>query len=549
MSHPPPGSPAPPAEHPGAHAYTDSLRFRTGHRARGWAREGLVVVLGVAVLFSGASFAWTVFGGKTEAHRRIDEAIEIISSVHVDQPTETDLSLEAVRGMIASLDDRHALYIPRSDVAEFHKDLEGEYSGIGALIGVRDGLLVIVTPLEDSPAYRAGLLPDDHIVAVDGKLTVGFDTTDAVELLLGEEGTTVTLTIERPSSSESPEPERFDVDVVRAPIVTRTIKGVRRDPGDPETWLHTLDPSRAIAYVRITQFTPSTAQDFDQALASVPDAQGLIIDVRGNPGGLMGAAIHIADRLLSEGVIVASRGPAVGETIAAATRTDDDFKGDVIVLIDAQSASASEILAGAIVGNERGAALGTRTFGKGSVQGVYVLSDRSEIKLTQALYEVATPAGGTRPVDRRGPGDAVWGVDPNEGMHVTMTFDEMLAAREASDTFDRLGQGKGEPLEASVDWSDVTALLEARADPQLAAAHDAIAAKIDTGQWARPGNNPPTTGDLRTQERTALESAREALLDRLAEIDDRLNGLTPATTADDNPSDDTEEGNTEEGGD
>ncbi|MEO0512515.1 MAG: S41 family peptidase [Planctomycetota bacterium] len=549
---------------------------RRRNRGRGgWARQGLVVVLGLAVVFSGASVALSAWRARSGDAAAFAEVLGIVSSVHVDQPEPGELAQAAIGGMVASLEDPYSVFVPAERVAAFEKELTGSYSGIGASIEMRDGWLTIVSPLEDSPAYRAGLLPGDRIEAVDGDSTEGITADGAVARLTGEEGTQVVLTVSRLMAEPVPETvadgggsaegsdvgagvggsgvggrgEPFEVVIVRAPIVSRTVKGVRRDPADPEAWVFTLDSARGIGYVRVTQFTPSTVEAFDAAIAEMVDAglAGVIVDVRGNPGGLMDAAVRMVDRVLNDGLIVSASGPAAGSSRREASASATVFDGEVVVLIDGQSASAAEIFAGAIVGNGRGVALGTRTFGKGSVQGVFNLTDGSELKLTQAWYRVAdgsggqeqTAGGGSRAVDRAAGEGGRWGVDPSAGMYVPMSRASLIAARDAMVELDRLGGGSavraiaeagGESggTSAGEPW-DVEAVLDRRADPQLRAAHGAMVERLETGEWGRPGRDPPGSDDLRAQEARGMERERGLLIARLAELDARLAELSADT--------------------
>lgn len=491
-----------------------------------WYRLGMLGILGGAVLFSGAAIVRGLVSDSRSQAGLISDVILLMTDQHVDEPTPDELTESALAAIAASVDDPFTVYIPPALTDAFEKDLTGSYSGIGATIEMRDAWLTIVSPLEDSPAYRQGLLPDDRIVEIDGESTLGITTNQAVDRLTGEPDTDVVLTIER--AGEGDEPDRFEVTITRAPIVARTVKGLHRDPSDPERWLHAADPEHAIAYIRIAQFTDATAQEFDEAIDAIQselgEPAGLILDLRGNPGGLMATAIHVADRLLDSGVIVAAEGPSVPSSAVNATKSETRLACPIIVLINSASASASEILAGAIQGNGRGVVLGSRSFGKGSIQQIWPLreGEAGHMKITQALYKVATPEGTLRSVHRR-PDSLEWGIDPSPGMYLPMTLEQLIAAREARLAIDRLALGEADAT--GIDWAEPETALESLQDPQLLAAYRALRDMISTGQWGRPGEDPPEPGQVAADEIEAIESLRASLLDRITELEERLETL------------------------
>lgn len=478
-----------------------------------WYRVGLLGVLGGAVLFSGVVVARSFFSDARDRGGLIADVLSLVHEQHVDQPSIDDLTEAALGAIANSVGDPFTIYVPPADVAEFEKQLTGAYSGIGASIEVRDGVLTIVSPLEDSPAYRAGLLPDDRVVAIEGEPTVGLSATEAVTRLVGESGTKVTITIERNE-------ERFDVTLVREDIVSRTIRGFARSPDDPEQWQHAINDQ--IAYIRITQFSLATAEELDAALdaavVQAPNLRGLILDLRGNPGGLMDAAIKIADRFLADGIIVAAAGPKAGTSEARATSSDSDSGLEVVVLVDGASASASEILAGALAGNDRAIVVGTRSFGKGSVQQVWPLLGglAGEIKITQAYYKVPTLGGGLARVHRK-PEDLTWGIDPSPGHYVAMSTEQLINAREVRFALDKLG---GSPTDQSVGVT-----VDSLEDPQLSAAFDTLQARLASGEWGRPGGDLPTPDEVASTELARAMETREFLNQRLAEITELIDSL------------------------
>jgi C-terminal peptidase prc len=259
-----------------------------------------------------------------------------IDRFYLEEPDQKALQTGAIEGMIATLNDPYTVFVPARERREFDKELTGEYVGIGAQIQIRDGWLTIASPLEDSPAYRVGLMADDKVVKINGESTFGLTDEQCVEKLTGEPGTTVTLTIERKG-------EELELTIKREPIKTRSVKGFHRDPTDAQKWQSYIDPARKIVYLRLTQFTPNCSLEVAEALrqagADKGDVKGLILDVRWNGGGVLQDAIAIADMFLNDGVIVSTKGRSHPEEVARAEApgTLPDFP--IAVLVNAQSAS------------------------------------------------------------------------------------------------------------------------------------------------------------------------------------------------------------------
>ena len=476
----------------------------------------LVGVLGVAVL--GTTMALSRRAPDYAFFDPIIDVKHLIDTRFVGEVDGDELQRAAIDGMLGALNDPFSSYVPASAAAQFTRDLTGEYVGIGAQIMVRDGWLTIVSPLEDSPAYRAGIMADDRVVEIEGQSTFGKTADECVELLLGEEGTPVELLIERGG-------DRFTIEIVREQIRTRSVRGVLRDPEDPEAWNYFVDPDRRIAYIRITQFTPSVAEELRQALARINAADGslggLILDVRNNPGGVLDEAVRVADLFLDGGVVVSTKGRAVGERAysASASGTLPDFP--LVVLINGASASASEVVAGALADHDRAIAIGTRSFGKGSVQSVYALptrSDGSRLKLTEQYYYL--PSG--RLLHRKDE-SVVWGVDPTEGFFVPVTNEqamEMFIARRDLDVIRAAEPDNGREVPEGP-----LAIAEQLKDPQLDAAVRALIARVDTGQWKATGEPGITGAEQITQELVEARRMRERMLRQLQGLERRIETL------------------------
>lgn len=486
-----------------------------------WTQKLLVVTLAVAVV--GSTLAIT----RQSAYAFFDPLIDvkqIIDRYAVERPEEDAMQRAAIEAMLEELDDPYATYVPAEQNEEFSQELTGEYVGIGAEVTVRDDYLHIVTPLDGSPALEAGLMAGDRVVEVDGTSTEGMAVEEAVALIKGEPGTTVELLIERDG-------ETLTVEIERERITTPAVRGLHRREGD-QSWQYVIDPQRDVAYVRLNQFTPTSPEALLEAIESAEDEVttnggddrlgGLILDLRFNPGGVLSSAVEMADLFLGDGVIVSTRGrPEVHPE--EVYRAEDDGAADraypVAVLINGQSASASEVLAGALVENDRAIAVGTRTFGKGSVQAVRSLSGSAsgaQLKLTEQRYYL--PSG--RSIQRL-EDSAEWGVDPTSGFFVDMTTEEtreMLTARRQEEI---IGRDNG----ADVDWSDPQEILDALKDPQLAAAVEAMKKRLAEGEWVPVAEEAPEIDPSMVAELREARKARERILRQLERTERRISSL------------------------
>ena len=308
-----------------------------------------------------------------EEIRRFVAVYNAVRAAYVEPVDDKQLMQSAVRGLLLDLDP-HSTYFDKEDAEAFDEQASGAYEGIGVELLQQDGVLKVVAPIDDTPAARAGLRSGDFIVAIDGK---PISAIEAMEPLRGPAGSQVVLSIER--GEEKP----FDVTVTRETIRVTSVRGKLLEPG--------------YAYLRISTFQADTGTDFQKQLAQLQaqaggKLKGLVLDVRSNPGGLLTAAVQVADDLLDKGVIVTTRGRiAISDARFEATPGDLMKGAPVVVLADAGSASASEVLAGALRDNGRARIVGSRSFGKGSVQTVLPLDNGDSVKLTTARYY--TPSG------------------------------------------------------------------------------------------------------------------------------------------------------------
>ncbi|MBI2990256.1 MAG: S41 family peptidase [Candidatus Magasanikbacteria bacterium] len=293
-----------------------------------------------------------------------------IKEKHVDQPlNDVDLFYGSLKGLVDGIGDPHSVYFPPTQARQFAQDLQGEFGGIGAEIGIKGEQLSIIAPLPGSPAEKAGLRALDKIFKIDDKETLGMSLDEAVSSIRGPRGTTVRLTIARNGMESAKEIEVIR-DIINIPTVV---------------W---EEKASDIAYLRIAHFNNKTVTEFDKAIKEIMLAspKGLILDLRSNPGGYLDAAISIASEWVENGVIVRERfnDQDANEYPSAGAHRLKDMP--TVVLVDEASASASEIVAGALQDYKRARLVGVKTFGKGSVQDFEFLSDGSALKLTVAKW-------------------------------------------------------------------------------------------------------------------------------------------------------------------
>lgn len=279
---------------------------------------------------------------------------------------DQELYKGALRGLVAGANDPYTVYFDKVESKEFADDLEGAFDGIGAEIGIKDDQLQIIAPLPGTPAEKAGLRPGDHILGIDGKPTDDLTVAAAVRLIRGERGTKVTLVLRR--GKEAP----FEAEITRQKITVDSVKWEIKD---------------GIATIDVSLFGPDTANLFSKAVNDVlaKNARGILLDLRSNPGGLLNASVQIASSWVGNQVVVREKGPGVDDAFAGggAARLADI---PTVILVDGGSASASEILAGALQDYGLATLVGTKTFGKGSVQDLVSLPDGSSVKVTIAAW-------------------------------------------------------------------------------------------------------------------------------------------------------------------
>ncbi len=310
--------------------------------------------------------------------KKFTRVMKIIRENYVEEKNEDTLIEGAIRGMLMSLDP-YSSYLSKDEFKEMQIETKGQYGGLGIEITIHNGILTVVAPIEDTPAYRAGIQAGDMIVEIDGKSTKDMTLSEAVKLMRGPKGTKVVLTIMREGKSKP-----FKVEIVRDIIHIKATKSVQLDD---------------VLYIRLKQFQENAAREIlnilkkHKLLNSTNNGKiaGVILDLRNNLGGLLEEAIRVADDFLREGTIVYTKDREGVKNVFEAR--DDGFEGDfpLIVLVNRGSASASEIVAGALRDNHRALIMGEKTFGKASVQTIFPLEDGAAVRLTTAYYY--TPSG------------------------------------------------------------------------------------------------------------------------------------------------------------
>ncbi|MCF7984167.1 MAG: S41 family peptidase [Thiohalocapsa sp.] len=300
-----------------------------------------------------------------------------IKSDYVESVDDRDLLSSAIRGMLGGLDP-HSAYLDQDEYRDLQVGTSGEFGGLGIEVGMEDGFVKVIAPIDDTPAQRAGMQAGDLIVRIDGKPVKGLDLGGAVKLMRGKPGTSIELTVVREGEGEP-----LTISIERAVIKVASVKSRTLEPG--------------FGYVRISNFQARTTDDVLDAVAELKGENadglnGVILDLRNNPGGVLNAAVGVSDAFLEDGLIVYTKGRVEDSKLEFKAGPDDVLNGaPMVVLVNGGSASASEIVAGALQDQGRAIIMGSDTFGKGSVQTIVPIDDKSALKLTTARYY--TPSG------------------------------------------------------------------------------------------------------------------------------------------------------------
>ena len=337
-----------------------------------------------ALLGASLTLGEGVLAGKNETEtlpleslRTFTEIFAKIKNDYVEPIEDKDLLENAIRGMLAGLDP-HSAYLVPEDYKELQAGTSGEFGGLGIEVGMEDGFVKVISPIDDTPAYRAGVMAGDLIIRLDDTPVKGMVLSDAVKIMRGKPGTDIVLTIIRDG-----EDKPLNITITRDVIRVTSVKSRMLEPG--------------YGYVRISQFQSRTGENLREALAKLEDEadgslKGLVLDLRNNPGGVLSAAVSVSDAFLREGIIVYTEGRLDDAKLKFNAKPADILDGaPLVVLVNGGSASASEIVAGALQDHHRAIIMGQKTFGKGSVQTILPMDNGSALKLTTAKYY--TPSG------------------------------------------------------------------------------------------------------------------------------------------------------------
>ncbi|MGB1528119.1 MAG: S41 family peptidase [Candidatus Puniceispirillaceae bacterium] len=337
------------------------------------------MILGASsTLFLIAPLTTKAQSNNEETYRQLTlfgDVFQRVREDYVEEVSDQDLVEAAINGMLTSLDP-HSAYLPDDNFQKMQVQTRGKFGGLGIEVTMENGFVKVVSPIDDTPADKAGILPEDLIISVDGESIVGLTLNDAVEKLRGPIGSNVKISVQRAQD------EPFEVNIIRDEIKIRSVRSRLYE---------------TIGYIRITTFSEQTSPGLQKAMddlqaETAEGLTGLVLDLRNNPGGLLSEAIRVSDAFLEKGEIVSTRGRGENDIQHAYARPGDISDGlPLVVLINSGSASASEIVAGALKDHRRAVVMGTRSFGKGSVQTITPMPGHGAMRLTTALY--FTPSG------------------------------------------------------------------------------------------------------------------------------------------------------------
>lgn len=311
---------------------------------------------------------------KLEAYLKFTKIVQLIEEQYVDEINASDIINNALKGMLSNL-DAHSSFMDAKETKELQVQTNGEFGGLGITVGMKDGALTVIAPLEDTPADKAGIKSGDIILKINEQATIGMTIDKAVSIMRGKPQTPIELTIVREG-----ELKPLKINIIRDIIEIQSVYS--KTIGDE------------ILYLRITSFDQKVVQGMKKALKEHPQSKGIVLDLRNNPGGLLNQAIGVVDMFVNKGAIVSQKGKIPEENlIYNATAANTDTKTPVVVLVNGGSASASEIVSGALQDHKRAVVVGNKTFGKGSVQVVMPISQTEALRLTIARYYL--PSGRT----------------------------------------------------------------------------------------------------------------------------------------------------------
>lgn len=398
-------------------------------------RWNLAWLLGIpAVAFLGLALCYSApVHQKDKDYELVRLLVDVLDEV--DHNYVRDLPPEGKRRLVEDMIngglehlDPHSNFINPKEYKQFTRQSKGKFGGVGIQISTdrASGQITVISPMVGTPAYEAGVLAGDMIVKIDGKSTDNMRLSEAVDLIQGDPGTKIVLTVLHEGTKQT-----ADLEMKRAEIEVHSVLGDIRKPDNPTEWDYFIDKSNKIAYIRLAAFNENTAADLRRAVEQLQqeDLHGLILDLRGNPGGLLRSAVQVSDMFLTEGRIVSTKGRNQQEQVYDAkeegTLLLPASKYPMVVLINKYSASASEIVAAALQDHKRAVIIGERSYGKGSVQNIIEMENHtSALKLTTASYWRPSGKNIHRFPDAKDTDE--WGVKPNAGFEVLLKDEERL---------------------------------------------------------------------------------------------------------------------------
>ncbi len=311
---------------------------------------------------------------KLQAYLKFTKIVSLIEEQYVDELNTSDIIDKALKGLLSNL-DAHSSFMDAKESKELEVQTNGEFGGLGISVGMKDGALTVIAPIEGTPADRAGMKANDIILKINDEATIGMTIDKAVSLMRGKPGTPITLTVIRKGEMK--------------PLVIKIVRDIIEIQS---VYAKTIDDD--ILYLRITSFDQKVVSSMKKAIKEHPKTKGIILDLRNNPGGLLNQAIGVVDMFVDHGIIVSQKGRVASENIIYnARKRGSDTKTPLVVLVNDGSASASEIVSGSLQDNKRAIIVGQKTFGKGSVQVVMPIGNGESIRLTIARYYL--PSGRT----------------------------------------------------------------------------------------------------------------------------------------------------------
>lgn len=436
-----------------------------------------------------------------------------IADQYVTPINESDILEGALKGMIGALKDPYSDYLTPQSLSDLERQLGSSIVGIGVQLELLDKQVRVVTPLAGSPALRGGIQSGDAILEIDGQSTAGLGLTDVVKRIAGPAATNVRLKIGRDNSPT------LDLNIARGTVSLPTVSGFRRAADD--SWNLLIDNAHKIGYLQFSQFSTATPREAREAIDSLQrkGVKGLILDLRYCPGGALDSAVSVAKLFLSSGTVVTLH-PRTGEPTTLKSDSPAAL-GDVplLVLVNGQTASAAEILAGALQDNQRAVVLGTRTTGKASVQTLIKLDgDSGAIKLTTAEYRL--PSG--RNIDKRG-GEKTWGINPDDGYFVPISAAQSKTMLDRRRERDIIRPAAEKTTKASSTITPAS-IEQDESDPQLAAALKSMTARLQSGAFTKVSTLTPSQIN-QILKRGEIEQRRETARQALEKIDRELADL------------------------